>query len=1625
MARGTLMGQPSGRLPNARLQCSNTRFHPRPNGSSVWPSEMEFLILGPLEARNALGPVTVQGRKPRAVLAYLVLHANEPVSAERLAVALWGEDAPPGAIKTVQVHVSRLRKALGDGDIVVTTPAGYRLSVEPAQLDAERFRQLADDGRRALNLGRAEEAADLLREALALWRGPPLADLAFEPFAQIEIARLEEQRLGAVEARVEADLAAGRHAEVVAELSQLLGAHPTREGLARQLMVALYRCGRQAEALDVYRDTRRRLTDELGVEPGRELRAVQEAILRHDDALLRPAAPEELPPELDGTGAPPLVGRDAELAWLLECWAVAQERRGVVVALTGRPGIGRTRLAAALAGEVHRGGGTVLYAAGRSIAAVTSGAGRAGRPLLLVLDDAPARATPELARALRAVPGLVLAIGEAALADADLHGVLELEPLAAEDVRAIAAGYAPDHLRDDVPADWLVQASDGVPARVHALASRWARREVARRVERVAARAAAGRAELRSLEAELVGGVAQLERTSERAGLLERPAVCPFKGLAAFEAADAPYFFGRERLVAELVTRLVGTSFLGVVGPSGSGKSSVLRAGLLPALAGGVLPGSEAWAHRVVRPGKHPLEALQTALDGLAPGDGVVVAVDQFEETFTACRDERERAAFVDQLVRPADGPDVRAVVVALRADLYGRCAEHPALSRALAGNHLLVGPMRRDELLRAIECPAQRAGLRLEPGLAEALVTDVERQPGGLPLLSTALLELWQRREGQRLTNAGYARMGGVRAAVARLADEAFESLEPAQKALVRGVLLRLVEVEDTGAVERRRVPLAEIQSDGRADVARVIELLADRRLLTISAAAVEIAHEALLREWPRLTAWIEEDRAGLRIRRNLAAAAREWERLDHDAGVLYAGARLDEALAWQGRGDASLSRLERSFLRTSRQHAARTRAVRRRWTAIGLTGMGLAMVAITTVAILAIDARQDAEGQRDLAVSRQLTAAAADALEGDPSLSLALARRALAAAPTDQAATTLRQATLEARTLAILDGHVGRVYSAALSADGRRAVSAGRDGTVRLWDVDGQRLADTLEGPRGVAYDAAFSPDGRRVAAASEDGTVTVWTLAGHGRDVVLTLPSAEARSVAFAPDGQRLAIGASDGKIRLVEAVGDGGSEVLGRHAGTVMSVRFSPDGSRIASGSADGTAAVWDITTGARRVLRGHEGFVGGVSFSPDGARVVTAGEDGYARVWEAASGALRSAVRERSGALAGAEFSADGRRIVVAGTAGIIAVWDVDPPARLLTMRGHRGAVVDVAVAADSGRVISAGDDATVRVWQPAMPQTLHVSNLYGAVPLGDDRVAAWSGDGAVRILRTADGGLERRLPGRVEALNAVAISRDGRVLVAGGADGVVRAWDLPTGRMTALRGAKDVAAVAISPDGSRVAGAGAAGEAIVWRLATAESEAVLRGPPPLIVDTSFSPDGERLVTAAVDGAVRIWPVRPGSRPTVAFRAHDQAANGAAFSPSGDAIVTAGGDGTARVWGADGSARSVLRGQLGQQVFAAAFSPDGRRIVTGGSDGAARVWSSRGGEPLVTLTREAAELLSVAFTPDGRRVMSANTNGTVRLTACEVCGSLASVRALAERRADRPLTAAERQRYLAR
>ena len=1592
---------------------------------------MDLRVLGPVEATVEDHPVAIGAGKPRALIAMLGLSEGSAVSSEALIDGLWGEAPPATANKMVQVYVSQLRKVLaasGNGAEIVTRGRGYELRLGEGEVDVRRFERLLAEG--------------APREALTLWRGRPLDDVSTEPFAPLEIRRLEELRLAAFEMAIEQDLAAGRHAEVVGELETLVAQEPLRERLQAQRMLALYRSGRQADALEAYRRAREALVDAIGVEPGPELRRLHEAILRQDPSLDLPAAAADLPPELEaGT---PLVGRDAELEALREHWRRARAGDGAELLVAGAPGIGKTRLAAELAAEVQRDGAQVLYASGagspQAARRVIEHARCARGPALLVVDDidhAPGEVTAELQRVrVGDRPLLVLTTAEDAPA-----ATMTLGPLSAREVEALAREYG-----DAPPLDRLLEESEGVPQRIQRAVRRWARLEAARRLGATADRAASDRARLQTAEDELTASVVELQAASERAE--PRPAhelvACPFKGLASFDVDDADVFFGRERLVAEMVARLAGASLLGIVGPSGSGKSSALKAGLLPALRQGVLPGSDDWAIALMRPGAHPLRALEQAIAGTPPDGRLVIAVDQFEELFTACCDGAERTAFADALVAAVRDPRRRALVlIALRADFYGRCASYPELWRMLGANHVPVGPMRRDELRRAITLPARRAGLRVDAELVDALIADVEGEPGALPLLSTALLELWRERDGRRLRLSAYEHAGRVHGAVARLAERVYEGLEPEQRPGARAILVRLAGVGEREAVVRRRVPLAELERTSGA--AEVLGALADGRLVIVSGEEAEVAHEALLREWPRLRAWLEEDAEGRRLHHQLGIAAREWDSRGRDPGELYRGARLAAALDWSASHDPELQDVERAFVDESR--AAGTRS-QRRLRAVLAAVVGLLVLAVVA-GLVALEQRGSARDEATAADAQQLGARAL--LDDRIDRSLLLARQGVALDDTQRTRANLLGALLQSpAAIGIVRADGASVVSSAVSPDGRTLAVGNTGGEVRLYDTRTRAWVATIEpSPNESAMFAlAYSPDGSRLAAAytSEPGGTAEYPA---GWRTIVALIDTRSRAVAqrvqippelapaglqFSPDGRTLAVSLNGetASLRRYDARTGRprGAPVTTDHPGRLTfdpyqswprtPVLYTGDGRRLVAGGAD-AVTVRDAAT-----LRVLERFsvppIAGepptaYALSGDDRTVAIGSADGSVRLLDLDSGQLRTASGRHRAPVNEASFTPDSRTLVTAGQDGDVIVWDVRQAAAGETLTGHLGSAFSPAIVDDGRTLYTASLDGTVLIWDLSGSRRLGRRFVAGAP---DSPRYALSSDGRLLAHGQPDGRVSLvemptltlhepfpvvketgdRGPGRSSRA-----SRSCRAAIcssSGARTGPSRLVDADRGTVVKqLAGhAKEeryrgkvtpnpIWTPGVSADGRLLATGSRDGMVRLWSLPDGRPQ----GPPLRFpygnADAQLSPDG-RLLSAVpvtrdvVQDRVEIWDVR--SRRRVKTLRPSPGASSARFSPDGRRLAVADVRGRVQLY-STATWKPVTPVLVGGKAGWLAFSPDSTTLATGNADGTAHLWDVASGQALgAPLPGLPDSAVVPSFTPGGTHLIAAQDNG---------------------------------------
>jgi WD40 repeat protein/transcriptional regulator with XRE-family HTH domain len=1118
----------------------------------------------------------------------------------------------------------------------------------------------------------------------------------------------------------------------------------------------------------------------------------------------------------------------------------------------------------------------------------------------------------------------------------------------------------------------------------------------------------------------------------------------PYLGLVPFEERDAQLFFGRDELADQLVRRLAerpdGAGILLVAGESGSGKSSLLRAGLLPRLAAGALgPGSERWPRRVIRPTGSPLRELAMHLAELAGTDPVsvyrslsavpheapmlveqaartangagggapprvVLVVDQFEELFTAGEDgdvyTAERDAFVAALhavatiaAGPRRGPPA-LVVAAVRADYLGRLIAYPPLKATLDAGLFTVGPMSEAELRLAVTGPAAEAGLVVAPDVVEAVVAELRGEGGGglgrgvLPLMSQAMAATWECREGDELTLRGYRRAGGVADAVNRGAQAAYDALTSGQQDAARLVFTQLTIITANGEFARRRCRRADLRPPGSpmaADIDAVIDAFSAQRLLVLGTDTVEIAHDALLQAWKQLREWLGDDQLDRALYSQVVTDADTWESSGRDSAYLYRPGRLatiDAAAArWQGTAARypPLPATGAAFLGAA--HRAARRATRRR------RGVLAGLLALTVIAIsaagLAVRDAASASRQHAIALSREL---AAESLTADSTSPLTARRLAVAAwrvFPTEQAGAALASLLMEQQQGGILPGNPAStgVVDVRFSPDGKLLAAAYGDGNARLWNpATQQAVGAPLPADTalgGFVYGVAFSPDGHLVATADVHGYVRLWN-----------------------PVTQQ-AVGAP------IPA----DTDVAG-----VKSMAFSPDGKLLATAGVEGTVRLWDPATrqaaGAPlpNVINGYGGL-NAVAFSPDGKLLATAAAAGYVRIWNAATrravGAPFLAVT--NGGLNGVAFSPDGKLLATAGGDGSVRLWD--PATQRAVGAGFvaatSGGVNAVAFSPDGKLLATADGDGSVRLWDPATRQAPRANlrpvtgGVKGVAFSADGKLlASAGGDGDVRTWDLASQRPVGVIPaetGPGSSVDAVALSPDGRLLASADGDGTVRLWNPATGQPAGGFSGRN--AVAFSPDGKVLAVPEFDGTVRTWDLATGQDTGA-----PLPVDlkgsvtgVAFSPDGRLLATTDTDGYVRLWDLAT-RRPVGAPLAADPggSVNAVAFSPDGRLLASADGDGTVRLWNrATGRAVGApLVAATSGGVNAVAFSPDGKLLAAGYSDGDARLWNPATGQavavPLPSGAGSGGSVSGVAFSPDGTFLATADTDGTVRM-----------------------------------
>jgi WD40 repeat protein/DNA-binding SARP family transcriptional activator len=1372
---------------------------------------------------SVLGPLTVDdsaarmGPRETLVLAALAVSVGEVVSADRLADAVWHDQPPMSWHKNLQTCIVRLRKALG-ADAIETVGHGYRLTLAADTVDARRFEALVVRGRELAVLGEHERAAYTIGQALSLWRGRPFEDLEeWEPGA-LEATRLTDLRLDAQEWWLEAMVEAGHHRDVLAEARALADAAPLRERRWELLAVAQYRAGRQGEALRTLREVRRRLADDLGLDPGSDLSTLEDAILRQDPRL-----------DLDASTEP---------------------------------------------------------------------------------------------------------------------------------------------------------SSD----------------------------------------------------------------VCPYLGLMPYDVGDEESFFGRDREVAAALERLDAEGVLVVIGPSGSGKSSLVRAGVVAALR---RRGGHA---DVITPGPRPMSSLPPSRP---TGGARVLVVDQAEEVFSLCQDAAERDRFLDMLAdRCASGGPL---VLALRADRMGEVSAHPSLARVVERGLFVLSAMAPDDLRSAIEGPARGAGLLVEPGLVDLLVREVEGEPGALPLLSHVLREAWLRREGRTMTVSGYTTSGGIRGAVAQSAEQLYADLDPDHRPALHDLMLRLVHPGAEGEPVRARVPRRQVVTDQSQD--RIVDLLVGSRLVTSDDGVVEIAHEALARAWPRLRGWLEDDVEGQRILHHLSATAESWDALGRPSSELYRGGRLVRALEWDERPHPELTATERSFLASSRDLAAaeeraaadtarqQARLIRR--LRVVLAGAVALLVAALAAGGVAVRQQAVAEGNARDAVRAQTSSdarrAGARALSVD-NIDTSFLLAAAGARLDDSEATHANLRDVLARRPQLVgsapwDG--APVTGLELSPDGERLAVHDRGGRVDLLSADDRGWLATFTPPdapgsRARVAPMAFAPDGETLAVgmplfvADQVRLLDGRTLAATDVKVPgLSRVDAEVRDrvvdLAWSADGRTLAAVAQ--RLFLREDTDDSPYWEVKAHHLLIWRMQATPrlvlrhaipgrtwsrrDQNQLAL-SADGSTAwtsepltAYDTRTGDAVLRTGRHVYA--MDLAPDGSTLAITGADlATDEVWvlDARTGDVRRRLSGHHGDVLAVRFSLDSRLLASTSTDGDAVVWDRDGTALERLATGDpdvRGLAFD----ADGGLLFTAGGDDAVRAWDldgegRFLARTRAPAEFgFGWVLTSPDgRFTAHSDvDHGLRFFDTRTGKPTPWVsPARPDCCYGGAFTKDAS-LFAGSLGGRIWLFDPATAEVvrdnSGRRWQHFIVDIAWTPDQRRIVLTDEAGD---MSLLDAETFAAVADPVHLGQAAWFTqpgPDdhtGFALVDdtpVEVSSSYEAIPAAPEwVRVDLETGRADRARAGfglqsISVSPGGDRLVVGGVDGEVALVDATSGelVRAAVQGH-GVPTYWIAWNADGSRFATTGWDGSVVLWDGETGLPMSNLVVPEKVLGNVAFLPDGESLLLA-------------------------------------------
>lgn len=1590
---------------------------------------LQVWLLGQFEIKLDGRRVVLSARAAQSLLAYLMLSAGTPHRREKLAGLLWSELPDENARRNLRTEIWRIRKAL----------------VSPAAPNADYI--LADELTLAFNPNSEYwlDAAQLQREAddteslisnLSLYRGELLPGF-YDDWISLERERLQAVFENKMQTLLEKLIRARQWNTTIEWSERWIAQGQTPEPAYRALMVAHNALGTKSQVALDYERCAEALRSDIGVEPSSETRALYEKLVRGESGEAQIAAP--LPTVLvQPAGTITFLFSDIEGSTKL------LERLGdeYAVLLSDQRDVLRAVAEKHNGYEVDTQGDSFFFAFFRAADAVNFAA---ESQRALAAHKWPHEATLRVRMGLHTGEPMLARTGYVGM---DVHRAARIgasghggQVLLSQTTTALIENQLPDgtalkdlgeHKLKDLryPVHIIQLSIAGLPSEFPPL------KAISTGVE------------------------------------LPAPGEPPFKGLEFFDERDAALFFGREQLTETLVQEIHADNFLAVVvGASGSGKSSVVRAGLIPALRATNDNGrmtNDNWEIFVMTPTEHPLEALATVLardESLAATAALaddlareprslyfwlrrktadestqssvlsprhLLIVDQFEELFTLCRDELEREQFIDNLVTALAQSSVLSpkstsltLVLTIRADFYAHLAQYPELRDAVAKHQEFIGPMNAEELRRAIDEPAKRAGWEFESGLVDLILRDVGDEPGALPLLSHALLETWKRRSGHMLTLKGYHDAGSVRGAIAQTAENVYQQFPADEQALVRDIFLRLTELGEGTEDTRRRASFHELipQGQNAAAVRTILTRLADARLITLNQDSAEVAHEALIREWPQLREWLNQDREGLRLHRQITEAAQEWDTLEHDAGALYRGARLVQANDFVTAHPNSLNAHERAFLEASEENEKREvrereegqqreleqarklaetesrRAAEQKKNVkhLRLFVAGLALLLLAAIAAAYVAQENFVKAER-IRIASQAQIALDNGEGGDVPALLSL--QSLKHGYSPEADASLLNALKRGFTKQIYLGHKDLVWGASFSPDGRKMVTASGDRTARVWDVETGKELSRFAPSVGSLTWAIFAPDGRHVLGGGTGDFMRLWD----------SETNQEVRQYKGLVGGSFGGDISADGKF--VVTADDGGAKLYDMQTGELVRefksvplspAIFSPDGKMIVTGTQEKVADVWEVATGKNLRHFSFDAAVPWVDFSPDSESVLTVSGN-IAQIWDVQSGKEKQRFLGHIGDVLFGTFSPDGSYIATGGADKTARIWNVATGEEVHKFIGHTGRILWAEFSPDGHYLLTSAEDRTARLWDiqaEAEPRRLFTYNkeVWSDFPIAlspDSKALLYNFDRDLNaaVMWNPENGEKRNL--KLDGLtsfthfHAFAFSPDNRFLAGGEDNGTVWMWDAQTGKQIhqLVGHTAPIKSVIFSPDGRLLLSGSEDKSARVWDAETGKELQQFLGHTASVRGVAFSPDGKFVLTGSDDKTARLWEISTVLNPSVQpgkeliqFVGHTAPVRAVAFSPDGRVVVTGSDDQTARVW--DAQTSKELRQLIGHtaSVSQVAFSPDGQFVLTGSNDQTARLWNAQTGQIVREFSGHVSQLLFAGFADNGHSVVT--------------------------------------------